>query len=97
MAVKIELTDDLERIARDLEEALKDIIEKEGLIDTGRLINSVRANVTDNQINIQTEDYYKYLDEKYKLTSQFEKSKAFDVAVKRLEDSIGKDIENSIE
>lgn len=97
MATKIELTDDLERIARDLEEALKDIIEKEGLIDTGRLISSVRANVQNNQINISTEDYYKYLDEKYKLTSQFENSKAFDVAVKRLEDSIGKDIENSIE
>lgn len=97
MEVKIEFTDDLERIARDLEQALKDIIEKEGLIDTGRLINSVRASVTDNQIKIQTEDYYKYLDEKYKLTSQFENSKAFDVAVKRLEDSIGKDIENSIE
>lgn len=96
MAAKIELTDDLERIARDLEEALKDIIEKEGLIDTGRLISSVRANVQNNQINISTEDYYKYLDEKYKLTAQFENSKAFDVAVKRLEDSIGKDIENYI-
>lgn len=96
MAQKIELTDDLQRIALDLEEALKDIIKKEGLIDTGRLIGSVKANVRDNVIDINVEDYFKYLDDKYKLTVQFENSKAFDVAVKRLEDSIGKDILNII-
>lgn len=96
MAVKIELQDDLARIGKDLEEALKDIIVKEGLVDTGRLKNSVSITLKNNEIDISVEDYYKYLDKPYNLTKQFENSKAFDVAVKRLEESIGKDIENSI-
>ena len=96
MAVKIDLQDDLARIGKDLEEALRDIIVKEGLVDTGRLKNSVSITLKNNEIDISVEDYYKYLDKPYNLTKQFENSKAFDVAVKRLENSIGNDIENSI-
>ena len=96
MAVKIDLQDDLARIGKDLEEALRDIIVKEGLVDTGRMKNSVSITLKNNEIDISVEDYYKYLDKPYNLTKQFENSKAFDVAVKRLENSIGNDIENSI-
>lgn len=96
MAVKIDLQDDLARIGKDLEEALRDIIVKEGLVDTGRLKNSVSITLKNNEIDILVEDYYKYLDKPYNLTKQFENSKAFDVAIKRLENSIGNDIENSI-
>jgi uncharacterized protein with ATP-grasp and redox domains len=97
MATKIDLTDDLARIAKDLEQALKDIIIQEGLVDTGRLRDSVKISIRGNEIDISVEDYFKYLDNDYKLTEQFENSKAFDVAVKRLQESIAQDILKNID
>jgi len=97
MAAKIDLTDDLARIAKDLEKTLKDIIVEEGLVDTGRLRDSVKVSIRNNEIDISVEDYFKYLDKDYKLTEQFENSKAFDVAVKRLEESIARDIQKNID
>jgi hypothetical protein len=96
MANEIDLTDDLARIGKDLEKALKDIIVKEGLVDTGRLRDSVKISIRGNEIDISTEDYFKYLDKDYKLTEQFENSKAFDVAVKRLENAIASDFQKNI-
>ena len=96
MAQKINLTKELSQISRDIEDTLKDIIQKEGLIDTGRLYNSVSVTIKDNELEIETEDYYKYLDEKYQLTKQLENSSAFDNAIKRLEEGISKQIETKL-
>jgi molecular chaperone DnaK (HSP70) len=96
MATKIDLTKELSQISKDIEDTLKDIIQKEGLIDTGRLYNSVSVTIKGNEIDVETEDYYKYLDEDYQLTKQLENSTAFDNAIKRLEEGISKQIENNI-
>ena len=94
--MEINLTKELAQISQDIEETLKDIIQKEGLVDTGRLLNSVEVEINNNNIQIYTEDYYKYLDEPYQLTKQLENSQAFDVAIKRLEDGIATQIEKNI-
>jgi len=99
---EIDIRDEETRIVLDLEKALKDVIVKEGLVDTGRMRDSVKAtlkpdnNGIDMSISIDVEDYFKYLDKPYKLTEQFENSKAFDTAIKKIEDGIAKDFENAI-
>jgi molecular chaperone DnaK (HSP70) len=97
MAKKINLNKELVRISLDLEDALREVIVKEGLVDTGKLRDSVSVEVTDNEITISTEDYYKYLDNDYRLTQQFENSPAFNNAIKRLEQGLTDNIENNLE
>jgi hypothetical protein len=97
MAKKISLNKELVRISLDLEDALREIIVKEGLVDTGKLRDSVSVEVTDNEITISTEDYYKYLDNDYRLTQQFENSPAFNNAIKRLEEGLTDNIQNNLE
>lgn len=94
--MEINLTKELAQISKDIEDTLKTIIQNEGLVDTGRLLNSVEVDIKGNDIEIYTEDYYKYLDAPYRLTDQLENSQAFDVAIKRLEDGISTQIEKNI-
>jgi hypothetical protein len=96
MATKINLNKELVRISLDLEDALREIIVNEGLVDTGKLRDSVSVEVNDNEIIISTEDYYKYLDNDYALTQQFENSPLFNNAIKRLEEGLVENIENNL-
>jgi len=96
MATKISLNKELVRISLDLEDALREIIVNEGLVDTGKLRDSVSVEVNDNEIIISTEDYYKYLDNDYTLTQQFENSPLFNNAIKRLEEGLVENIENNL-
>jgi hypothetical protein len=60
-------------ISQELTASLKSIIAQKGLRDSGSLINSIKAKVFMSngnlEINIEAEDYYKYLDDRYSLTS----------------------------
>lgn len=58
---------------------LQNKIKQEDLVDTGSLLDSIKAEVTFTQdglnVDIIAEDYYKYLDEEYNLTESIIDSK----------------------
>lgn len=58
------------KIAKKIEDILKDRIKAEGLIDSGALLRSIKVTYNDSgQFFIEAEDYFKYLDEKYNLSA----------------------------
>lgn len=66
-------------INTNLTNTLKNIIQSAGLYQSGRLYNSIEVdiNISDKiYININTVDYFTYLNKKYKLTLALENSQA---------------------
>jgi hypothetical protein len=55
-------------IERKIKELLKQKIEKEGLVASGKLLNSIEVHFKNGSLEIIAEDYYKYLDEEHGLT-----------------------------
>jgi hypothetical protein len=80
---------DLEKIANKVKELIKADIQTKGLVDTGRLYNSVTVNVKLNNDNsfefeFMTEDYFKYVDARYDIIKDVTASSQF----KALEDEL---------
>jgi hypothetical protein len=90
MDIKIEL----EKIAGDIQDLFKSEIRTQGLVDSGKLLNSVKVKVisTYQGYNLQviTEDYFQFLDKKYKISDNVYKSSGFKKQLKRLEVVFGK-------
>ena len=53
-----------------MEELIKKIIRDEGLVKTGKLLNSISVKYSNDTFSVSAEDYYLKLDEKYKITEQ---------------------------
>jgi len=87
-----EINQALELIANDIKTALQEVIQANGLIDTGLLRDSVNVKVENGKIEIFTQDYYKFLDEgtrrgikAYNLTEQLEQHPLYIGAIQKLE------------
>lgn len=61
---------DYRPIEKKMEEMIKKIIKEEGLVKTGKLLNSISVKYSDDTFSVTAEDYYTALDEKYKITEQ---------------------------
>jgi hypothetical protein len=82
----------IEDIKRLIESALRSIIVKEDLVDTGALRDNIVVDIFEDtntfSISIFTMDYYKYLTEKYDLDYQLENHPDYIEAVQLLVDYI---------
>lgn len=86
----MDLNSEFESIAQELNQLWKKIITDKGLVDTGRLLNSINwvVNKEGNnyKLSMISEDYYKYLDKEYNITRD-----AFATAeYRRIKDRIAK-------
>ena len=61
---------DLKKYETIITNKLKQIIQKEGLVGTGKLLNSIQVKIDGNELSVISEDYYQYLDKKYNLSKQ---------------------------
>ena len=70
MAVNFKI--EFDRIANELTRLFQDEIKRQGLVDTGKLLNSVKWTVreTSNGWDLQMEalDYFQYLDDRYSIS-----------------------------
>ena len=68
----------LSKIAKKLEEMIKASIKEKGLVDTGKLYNSIKVTVDDKgNYSIKAEDYFVFLNEKYDILKPITESKEF--------------------
>lgn len=59
-----------DKIAKKIQDMLKQKIETEGLVKTGTLLNSIKVYSNDNgTFRVEGEDYFKYLDDEYNISS----------------------------
>ncbi len=79
MAVNIEY--EFKKIADDLTKLVQDELRRQKLIETGKLINSVKFIVTKTptgyMISLDAVDYFKFVNEKYKVTENVFRSVAY--------------------
>lgn len=74
-------------ISATLTTTLKNIIQSAGLYDSGRLYNNtiVSIKVADKiYVNIETMNYFVYLNQRYKLTQQLENSEAMSIELENI-------------
>lgn len=68
----INLRGEYDRLAIQLENIYKDEIKKKGLVETGKLYNSIRVITEESggefHFKIEAMDYFKYVDEKNNIT-----------------------------
>ena len=80
-------------IAKKIEELLKKRIVDEGLVDSGSLLNSIEVTYEGGRFLVYAEDYFKYLDEEYNLSSSILDS---EIITKMISDAITEEIEKNI-
>lgn len=89
---------ELSILADKLKKYIRDVLRKKGLVDSGKLVNSisVTANFTKGKISfeIEAEDYFEYLDNKYKIMNEVYSDQSWN---RDLEDGLYKILELSIE
>jgi hypothetical protein len=97
MDIETNIQKELQDIAVELTEKLKRIIRDKGLVDTGKLTRSIKVNVTKRsnsiEITIETEDYFKYLDDKYGITKALFTEQLYT----DIENRIGRAIETAVQ
>lgn len=76
------LESDLQTISTSIENIIKQTISNKGLVDTGTLLNSIKASITidtsgEMQIKIVGEDYFKYLDDEHNIVNDAFSSQSF--------------------
>lgn len=82
-------------VSKKIEELIKKKISQEGLVSSGKLLSSIKVISTINgNFNIEAEDYYVYLDEKYKITESVFNSNEFSFFI---ENFLAKQIEKSLD
>lgn len=75
----------------------KQIIQKNNLIDTGRLLREIKAKIiflndVEFKINIESPEYFKYLDEEYNISKEvFEDNDVDDYLSKLIDEIIFED------
>ena len=86
MAINIDA--EFNKLAKDLERLYKDELTRQGLVESGKLKDSISVVVVKTPqgytLQMSSLDYFKYLDEKYKITENVLKSSQY----QRIQDSI---------
>lgn len=83
--------EDFSKIAKKIEELLKKRIVDEGLVKTGRLLNSIKVTYNNSgEFFVEAEDYFYFLDQKHNLSTPVLESEI-------IKDMIADAIINSIE
>lgn len=82
------------KIAKKIEDLIKEKIVEYGLVNTGRLLNSIKVNAVNDGFEIIAEDYFTPLDEKYGITDEVLSSNEL---MKFIEDNLSDEIEKNIE
>lgn len=82
------------KIAKKIEDLIKEKIVEYGLVNTGRLLNSIKVNAVNDGFEIIAEDYFTPLDEKYGITDEVLNSSEL---MKFIEDNLSDEIEKNIE
>jgi len=98
----------IEELGKRIENLIKEDIKKKNLIDTGRLLNSVRAKVLISSdlkfsIEFETMEYFDYVDKKNNIIKDVTNSKSFEkivdevreILLKKYEEEIYKSFENN--
>lgn len=81
-------------ISEKIEELIKEKLIEKGLVNTGKLINSIQVKLTNDGFQIIAEDYFEFLDEKYNITEEvFNSKELYDF----IGDYISEEIEKNIE
>lgn len=99
-----ELINILNEISRDLTSGLQQVIEQEGLVDTGLLRDTIQVVINPQtlEIEIYGQYYYTFLDEgtryirKRNITDKFVQSPFYQSAVNRLETTLDEYFQNLI-
>lgn len=78
-------------------EALREVIIEKGLVDTGKLLNSISVEINNYNIDIIAEDYFKFLDEKHNITNDLLNSSKYQTAVDMLVEHLIKEQLKEIE
>lgn len=84
-----------EPIAQKIQELIKAKLVEKGLVDTGKLLNSifVKPSTTNDGFDIIAEDYYTYLDEEYNISKEvFESAELSEFMTNYLAKEIEKNI-----
>lgn len=87
----------------DIKSAFQDVIESEGLVDTGLLRDTIQVVISDDlTVQVFTQDYYKFLDEgtkyirPYDITEKVLQSPYFQRVEQYYEEAFAIIIENSL-
>lgn len=89
-------TPKLKALEAEMSSLFKEVIKTKGLVDTGHLLNSIKFTLvrTSSGYSFQMEalDYYKYIDEKYKITDTALNSGKFKRIQERIIDIVSDEI-----
>lgn len=84
---------DYKPVCNFLKKAIQNELKAEGLVKTGKLLDSIEVTFDGSSFLVTAEDYYKYLDEKYNITEDaMEKSGFYSYFEKYLAEQIEKNI-----
>jgi hypothetical protein len=77
-------------VCRKLEDLIKQKLRDEGLVDTGKLLESIRVEFRDGAFIVYGEDYFKYLDDEHGISKSIYESDEFiifmeDFMIKQIE------------
>lgn len=92
---------EIRKASKDIEDLIKKELKKKGLVDTGKLLKSVSAEIKFDSdggftINVYSEDYFKYLDDRYRITEDAFNSSEYDAILEKIEDAYILFIENKL-
>jgi hypothetical protein len=80
-------------VEKELERLIKKKIKDEGLVKTGKLLNSISVSYKSGTFQVTAEDYYEYLDEEYQISESVVNSNEF---ISFFESHLAKEIEKNI-
>lgn len=83
----------IDKIAKKLEDLIKDRIEELGLVKTRTLLKSINVMVSGDSLIVEAEDYYDALDDEYNITDYVLESSEF---INYIEKTISDELEDEI-
>lgn len=100
MAIKLD-SNKLNRISDSITKLIQNEIQKKGLVDTGKMLNSISTTikVKDSGLSIEISgvDYFKYLDSEENITEDAFKSAEYTAIINDMEDMYGEALEDSFD
>lgn len=91
---------DINKVAKKMTRLVKDEILRQGLVDTGALLRSIRIKkkITKNGVDFEiiAVDYYEFVDERFRVTEQAFSGVKYDEVLEDLADAIEKEVERKL-
>ena len=95
-----QLNRDLKLIEDDFTKLIKEEIRRQGLVDTGKLLNSIRFFIVKTnrgyKFNMEAMDYFTYLNKKYNIVNNVMRSRSYERIQDRIADIVANSIVNDI-